>query len=134
MSTADLARPTFLRTFSRSQLSSAVATLADWGLLFTLVEVFKVWYVLATALGAIAGGATNFLINRNWSFEAKHGPIHGQAWRYVLISAGSMGLNTFGVWFVTEIIEVHYSISVLSVSLMVGFFFNYPLHRYYVFK
>ncbi|OFZ04073.1 MAG: hypothetical protein A2070_03905 [Bdellovibrionales bacterium GWC1_52_8] len=129
-----MARPNFIKTFSRSQVSSAMATIADWGLLFTLVEVFKVWYVLATALGACVGGLTNFLVNRNWSFEAKHGALHGQALRYVLISAGSMGLNTAGVWLVTDIFGIHYSISVVGVSLIVGFFFNFPMQRYYVFK
>src|SRR3954453_12485073 len=89
---------TFLRRFTRSQISSAVATGVDFGLLFLLVEYFHVWYVLATALGALAGAITNFVVNRHWSFEAADAAWHPQAFRYVIVSAGSLALNTWGVY------------------------------------
>ncbi len=127
-------RPSFVKSFGRSQVSGAVATAVDYGLLFGTVEFFHLWYVTATALGAAAGAITNFLINRYWSFEASHAPWHGQALRYTLVSAGSLLLNTGGVWLVTEKLHLHYAISVGVVSFIVALAFNYPLHRHYVFK
>jgi putative flippase GtrA len=106
----------------------------DFGLLFSLTEILHVWYVVSTASGALAGAITNFLLNRNWSFEAKHDAAHHQAKRYALVSGGSLILNTAGVWAVTEYFHVHYGISVVVVSLLVGFFFNFPLQRGYVFR
>jgi putative flippase GtrA len=127
-------KPSFIQSFSLSQASSAVATGSDFGLLFLLTEHFHVWYVIATACGAFTGALVNFLLNRYWTFKAAHDEIHHQALRYALVSGGSLLLNTGGVWLLTESTHLHYSISVILVSTLVGFFFNYPLQRHFVFK
>lgn len=126
--------PPFLASFTKAQFSSTLATLADWGVLFGLVEVFHVWYVLAVAIGALVGAITNFVINRHWSFRATHRKWHGQALRYSVASGLSMILNTAGVYLLTDFMKMHYSISVFAVSILVGVLFNYPLHRFYVFR
>ena len=129
----DHPRPGFLASFSRSQVAASLATVVDFGLVFLLVELFKVWYVLATALGALAGAVTNFLLNRHWSFRAAHRAWHGQAVKYGLVSGGSLGLNTLGVYVATDGFGLHYAASVILVSLVVGFAYNFPLQRYFVF-
>lgn len=134
MSTANPARPSFIASFSKSQVAAFAATLADYILLFSLVEIFHVWYVLATALGALLGAIVNFIINRYWSFEATHRRWHGQAWKYALVSAGSLLLNSGGVYAMTELGRIHYAISVVAVSLIVAWVFNYPLQRHFVFR
>jgi putative flippase GtrA len=134
MSTHPQSRPSFLASFSRSQVSSIAATLIDYGVLFSLTEVFHVWYVISTAAGALAGAIANFLLNRHWSFEATYDSAHQQAGRYALISGISLLLNTGGVWAMTEYFKIHYSISVVSISILVGLFFNFPLQRGYVFR
>jgi len=111
-----------------------IATAADWGLLFGLVEFFHVWYVVSVAVGAIGGAVTNFLLNRHWSFEATHRHWRGQAFRYSLASILSVLLNTGGVYALTEWYRIHYSISVFVVSFAVGILVNFPLHRYFVFR
>lgn len=124
----------FLQSFTLSQLAASVATVLDFGLLFTLTEVLHAWYVLATALGAALGALANFWINRQWSFAATHRGWSGQAARYAVVSTASMLLNAGGVWLVTELGHLHYAISVLIVSLAVGVAFNFPLQRHYVFR
>ncbi len=106
----------------------------DFGLLFGLVELLHVWYVAATALGAAAGAVTNFLMNRHWSFKAADAEVSGQAFRYGLVSVGSLCLNTGLVYLCTDFGKIHYAISVVAVSLVVGFAFNFPLQRQYVFR
>lgn len=126
------------RTFSKAQVSAGVATAADYGVIFFAAEVLHVWYVAAVALGALIGAVTNFVMNRRWSFKGgfdhQLSRWHGQAYRYALVSAGSLLLNTGGVWLVTEGLKLHYAISVFAVSITVGVLFNYPLHRNYVFR
>jgi putative flippase GtrA len=131
--TAAVCSPSFVKSFSRAQVSSFLATILDYGVLFLCAEVFHFWYVIATALGAFSGAVLNFMINRHWTFEAAHGHMNRQAKRYILVSAGSLLLNTGGVYLVTEFARVHYALSVVWVSLAVGFLFNYPLHRHYVY-
>ena len=135
MVTAAAYKPSWISSsFSKAQVSSLAATALDYGVLFLFAAVFHFWYVLATALGAFAGAVANFLINRHWSFQAAHGHIGHQARRYISVSAGSLILNTLGVFLVTEYLHVHYAFSVFLVSIAVGVFFNYPLHRYYVYR
>lgn len=124
----------FLASFSRAQVASAIATLVDYFVLFGLTEIFGVWYVLSVALGAAIAAIVNFLLNRYWSFQAIHQSWKQQAIRYGLISAGSLVLNTVGVYAMTETAGVHYALSVVIISVLVGWFFNYPLHRYFVFR
>jgi putative flippase GtrA len=127
-------KPSFFTSFSRAQLSSLIATTLDYGVLFLCAEVFHCWYVIATALGALAGAIANFLINRHWSFQASHGHFTSQARRYLIVSGSSLILNTGGVFLVTELFQVHYALSVAIVSILVGILFNYPLHRHYVYR
>jgi putative flippase GtrA len=126
-------RPSLLVSFSRSQVSAFLASMLDYGSVILLVEAFHVWYVVATAIGAALGALTNFLLNRYWTFKAGESPWHGQAFRYALVSGGSLALNTVGVWAVTEGTHLHYAASVIAVSLVIGFAYNYPLQRYFVF-
>lgn len=130
----NLQRHSFIHSFSRAQISSILATLVDWGALFFLVERLHVWYVIAVAAGSLLGAVTNFLLNRYWTFTATHRRLHRQAIRYFFTAIGSMALNTGGVYLLTEFGKVHYSISVISVALLVGWLFNYPIQRLWVFK
>ncbi len=124
----------FLGCFSRSQLASALATLIDYFILFGLTEVVHLWYVSSVAIGAAVGAVVNFLLNRYWSFQASHVQWHGQACRYTAVSAASLVLNAGGVYAMTEVFGCHYAVSVFVVSALVGLFFNFPLHRSYVFR
>jgi len=126
--------PSFLISFTRSQIAAVICTVFDWGVLFGLVEIFHIWYVLAVTIGAIVGAVTNFLMNRHWSFRATHRHWHGQALRYSIASGLGILLNAGGVYACTEWLKIHYSISVVLVSILVGLLVNYPLHRFFVFK
>src|SRR5689334_7100865 len=123
----------FKAQFSKAQVAALAATVADFGTLTLWTEVLKGFYGAGVALGAASGAIVNFFLNRHWSFRATHQKVHTQMLRYALVSAGSLLLNTFGVVFVTEKFGVHYLISKIIVSLSVGFFYNYPLHRYFVY-
>ena len=127
-------RPSFLVSFSRSQISAFIATIVDVSTLLVCVEVLRFWYVPSTAMGAALGAVTNFALNRYWSFEAADGRWETQAWKYALVSTGSLLLNTAGVYAVTEGFHFDYRVSKIIVALAVGFFYNFPLHRNIVFR
>ena len=122
------------KTFSKASLSAFLATIIDFGTLTFWVEVIHGFYPIGVALGAFAGTVVNFLVNRYWAFQATNAPIQKQALRYLLVSAGSLSLNTAGVYAVTELTGLFYLKSKLLVSLAVALFFNYPLHRYFVYS
>ncbi|HEX5606044.1 MAG TPA: GtrA family protein [Candidatus Binatia bacterium] len=118
----------------RSQIAAISATLVDFSSLIFLVEIGRVWYVAATATGAFLGALVNFLLGRHWSFAAGDEAIHGQVFRYAAVSAGSLVLNSAGVYLLTEGFGIHYALSKLITAILVGLLFNFPLHRRFVFR
>jgi|SRR3989344_944878 len=122
-----------LKLLAKSQASSLLATLVDYGALIILVEFFEVYYVVAVAIGAALGAVTNFTANRIWTFHS-HGQLNSEIYRYALVSMGSLVWNTFLVWLLTEEASIAYYFSKIIVSIAIGLVWNYPLHRYWVFK
>ena len=120
--------------YLRSQLVALLATAVDFALLVALVEGLHVHYVAATALGAISGGVTAFVGNRHYSFVAGHGRVGPQSLRYALVWLGSLTLNCVLVWAMTEGAAVPYTWSKVLTAIAVGAGFNFPLHRWYVFR
>lgn len=126
--------PSLTTSFGRAQASSLIATGVDYFGMVCLVEFAHVWYVAATAIGALGGAVSNFLLGRYWSFQATHGKTRQQALRYAVVSSGSLLLNSAGVYLITEFLSLPYPISRIITGLLVGVFFNFPLHRRFVFR
>ncbi|HEY6199144.1 MAG TPA: GtrA family protein [Candidatus Binatia bacterium] len=126
--------PPLMVSLRRSQVASLTATLVDFSTMVFLTEVAGVWYVAATATGAFIGAVVNFLLGRHWTFTADHEAIPGQVIRYAVVSAVSLGLNTAGVYLLTDYAHLHYALSRVIVAMSVGLLFNFPLHRHFVFN
>jgi len=124
----------FWKTFSKAQVAALAATVIDFGILTFWVEVLHLYYPYGVAIGAFFGAVTNFMINRYWSFQAGGDPMVRQAGRYILVSAGSLILNTLGVYLVTERTGLFYLYSQAIIAVMIGVFYNYPLHHFFVYQ
>jgi putative flippase GtrA len=120
--------------FFKAQFSSFTATVIDFCLTIFLVEIGDMWYLTATLIGTTTGGAVNYIINRVWSFKSTKDKVPIQAFRYSHIWLGSILLNASGMWLLTSGVGIEYIISKLIVSLAVGWGFNYPLQKNYVFR
>jgi len=59
----------FLR-FALVGVSNTIITLAVYTL---LVQAFGVWYLLASAIGFVAGAVNGYLLNRSWTFRGHRG-------------------------------------------------------------
>jgi putative flippase GtrA len=120
--------------FVKAQLAAVLATLADFVSMIFLKEVLGVWYVTATAIGAFIGATTNFLLGRYGVFLEGSNSIQQQVFRYVLVAAGSLLLNTLGVFLVTEYLNIPYLYSRVIVAVLVAFTYNFFLQKNFVFK
>jgi phosphatidylglycerophosphate synthase/putative flippase GtrA len=127
-------KPSLLVSLRRSQIASLSATVVDFASLIFLVEFGRVWYVAATAAGALFGAIVNFMLGRHWTFMANHEAVRGQAIRYAGVAAISLALNSVGVYLLTEYLGIHYAMSKVITAFLVGLLFNFPLHRRFVFK
>jgi len=123
-----------MATFIKAQAASLTATIVDFAVTVLLKEVFHCWYLLASILGTVSGGVVNFSMNRSWVFRAHNKKIHFQAIKYILVWIGNLVLVSGGVFVLTKYGGFSYIVSKITVSLLVGIFYNYVLQKRFVFK
>jgi putative flippase GtrA len=118
----------------RVQAAAAAGTAVEFLVTIGCVEGLHCWYVLATVLGNLAGGLSNFYLNRHLVFRATQQQLPAQGGRYLLVWLGGLLLNATGVYLVTQLLHTNYLLSKTLVSLLVGLAFTYPLQVHFVFK
>lgn len=119
--------------FARGQVSAVAATLAEWACIWLLVAL-GTWYVAATLAGAVTGALTDLAIKRFWVFHTAGLPVAGEVLRYALVSGTSALCMAGMVWLLVEQAHLGVARAVLAGSVVVGVCWNYPLHRYFVFR
>jgi putative flippase GtrA len=127
-------RQSSIAVFGKHQLSSIAATLVDYCVMITMVSVVGLGPVLGTVCGAASGATCNFTLGRHFTFQATHRAAEGQALRYMIVSAASLGLNALGEHLLAVVLGLQCVIARLITGTLVGFFWNYPMHRYFVFR
>ena len=134
--------------FLRAQFSSQISSAADFMITILSAKVFHIYYVYATGIGSIIGGILNCFINYYWTFKAQDCKKKYVVIKYILVWIGSFCLNTWGVYLMTESIQSIpwvqetltyffddiFIVSKLFVSLLVGWIWNYNMHRIFVYK
>ena len=134
-------------TFIRSIGASQAASWVDLGTGFVLFAFahFSPW--ISTAIGAIAGGIINCIINYKFTFHATGVPWKAVMVKYAMVWIGSILLNSFGTQFVYYILQHwdwletvgfrrdgYYAAARLGVSLLVSWGWNFVLQRNFVYK
>lgn len=117
----------------RHQTASIAATAVDFTVMIALVSAAGAAPALGTAIGAASGGVVNFLLGRRWIFRATAYHPAPQAWRYAMVSVGSLVLNTCGVHVLAGVMHQPYVAARLAVSFAVSVLWNFPLQRGFVF-
>ena len=110
-----------------------MATLLDFTVFVVLTKLLGVWYVTAAVTGAVSGGLLAFWYNRKWVFENTNGKIKKQATRYIIVWVSSIFLNTLGIYLLVNKGLLPEIKAKITVSIIVGVFFNFLMNKYYVF-
>ena len=130
--------------FIRAQLSAQVATFVDFLLSITLNQL-GVYYVYATFIGSLTGGLVNCTINYKWTFHTDDCRPANVMMKYILVWTGSICLNIWGTFLLTELLSgrigffglsesLAFVIAKMIVAVSVAILWNYNLHRVFVFK
>jgi putative flippase GtrA len=124
-------------TFLKAQLAAITGSAVDffvYALMVQLTGNSPAMVSLATAEGAVSGGIINFLIARKWVFNEGQHKTRVQVARYILVWAGSILLNSLGMYLVTYFSTLNYMVARILVSVLVGVSYNYFLQKRFVFK
>ena len=120
--------------FGKHQIASIVATVIDYCIMIAMVSIVGLTPVEGTVIGATCGAIANFSLGRHFTFQATSERPEGQVVRYVLVSAASLGWNALGEHLLAEVVGLQYVIARLITGTLVSFVWNYPMHRYFVFR
>jgi putative flippase GtrA len=121
-------------TFTKAQLASILATGVDFAITFLLLHFAGAPIVASGATGTICGGVTNFLIGRNWVFNAQEEKWAAQLNRYMLVWIGNLVLNVSGLWLLTHYTGLKDMFAKIITAVAVAVCYNYPLQKRFVFK
>lgn len=137
----------FIFSFIRSALSSQAASWVDMLTGFILFAWVGLSTALSTCIGAVAGGVINCIINFKFTFHAQGMSWKAVAIKYFMVWIGSVLLNTFGTdglyrllenWSWLETIgfrpDGYYAAARITTSLLVSWFWNFLLQRYFVYR
>ncbi|MBK8700040.1 MAG: GtrA family protein [Saprospiraceae bacterium] len=118
----------------RSLFTSLTATIVDFLVSVICAEFLFIYYVTATTIGGLFGATTSFFLGRVWVFKKKNGKLRNQLIRFLFTNTFSIFLNTSGVFFIVETFDLSFVWSRVWVASFVGFFFNFLMNRYFVFR
>jgi putative flippase GtrA len=121
-------------TFVRHQASAVFVTVLDFSIMTALVKLLGASAVLATVIGAAAGGVTNFILGRRWIFGPTGASARHQAVRYAGVSGASLVFNAAGEYLLHDRLGVQFQVARVLVATLVSFVWNFPMHRYFVFR
>lgn len=134
--------------FLKAQLSAQFASVVDFLVTILLVKLFEVFYLYATFTGSVVGGMVNCIINYRWVFHADECKKAHVAFKYLFVWGGSILLNTWGTFALTEwltdmtwincllgyYVDDVFILSKIVVAVLVAFFWNYHLQRVFVYR
>ena len=124
-----------LAEWLRHHAAAVLATAVDYGTMIGCVELAGLAPVAATPIGAFAGAITSFTANRYFTYRgAATVAARGQVWRYALVSAVSLGLNTAGEYLFHHVWGLQYMLARVIASVIVSNAWNYPTMKYFVFS
>jgi putative flippase GtrA len=127
-------KPSGFTSFLRYNVAAIIATSADFITLLFLKEILGLNYVLSTCIAATVGAIIAFSLGRYWAFVSTEVRKSKQFLKYATVAAGSILLNTIGVFLVTDYITLDYKLSKVIVAGFIVLFYNYPLSKNYTFK
>jgi putative flippase GtrA len=120
-------------TFIKAQAASILGSIADFFVAIILVEIFHCWYITANLIGNICGAIAQFILCRNWAFNADRRKTPQQIIKYILVWIGNLLLSAAGVYFFTHYLHIDFIISKTITSVLLGVSYNYLLQKKFVF-
>jgi putative flippase GtrA len=123
-----------MQLFIKTQTALVAGSLADFLLTWVLVDVCNCWYVSSNAAGNIAGAIAQFLLSKYWVFKAGEKKAPAQLIKFIAMWAGNIALAALGVYLLTSLAHLHYLLSKLLISVLLGVSYTYLLSKKFVFN
>ena len=124
----------FKKSFLRALLTSITATSVDFCMSVVLKEWIGIYCVVASPLGGLSEDLTAFFTGRVLVSNKSPGRLSNPFLRFIFPHFFSIFLNPSVVFFIVEHVAIPFVWSRIVVACFVGFFFNFLMNRYFVFR
>lgn len=121
--------------FFRYVFVGGIATVVDWGVLFSLTEYIQVHYLVSTGIAFVFGLITNFLLSKQLVFKANEAKVNAvvEFVSYAVIGVVGLGITELIMILLTSCWHVHYMISKVIATIIV-LFWNYTARKITLYK
>jgi putative flippase GtrA len=121
------------KLFIKTQAALVLGSFADFLMTFLLVDIFNCWYIAGNAAGNITGAVAQFILSSYWVFNNNKQKITARFSRFVLMWIGNIVLFGIGVYLLTRYLQLHYLLSKLIMSVLLGVSYTYLVSKKFVF-
>jgi putative flippase GtrA len=102
--------------------------------LFTLTEVFGVWYLVSVAAGFVTSTILIFILQKFWTFrDDRRKEAPRQAWYFSLVELSSLLLHLGGVYAMVEWLGLWYGLAQMIV-MVVSTFYTFLTKKFLIFN
>lgn len=124
-----------MNTFIKAQAALIAGSLADFLVIILLVQVFNCWYITGNVAGNVTGAIAQFILSRKWVFTTvkQKTTVSIQVIKFVLMWIGNIALSALGVYLLTQYMHIHYLLSKVIISALLGVSYTYLLSKKFVF-
>jgi putative flippase GtrA len=116
-----------LYTFIRFGIVGLSGVGVDFGTTWLGKEKLRLNKYIANAIGFCTAATTNYFLNRWWTFHSSNPEIIHEYFRFFLVSALGLGINTLVIWFLINTFKFRfYSSKLIAIGVVMlwNFFAN----------
>ncbi len=109
-----------------------LSAVGHYGLLITLVQVFSIAPVPASAAGSLLGAVINYSLNYKYTFRstARHSVAIS---KFSMIALTGLILNSALMWIGVELLDMHYLLAQIITTALI-LVWSYCGNRYWTFQ
>lgn len=120
--------------FFRYLFVGGVATIVDWGILFSLTQI-GLYYMVSTIFGFVGGLIVNYVLSKLLVFKASEAKVKPMVefLSYGIIGVIGLGLTMLLMYVLTEKVRLYYMISKMIATILV-LCWNYFARKLLIYK
>lgn len=107
--------------------------LIDFSITYLCKEKIKLNKYFANAIGFVVSASSNYVFNRNWTFESENSAILKEYLTFFLISTIGLIINTFMIWLLNDRLKINFYLSKL-IAIAIVIFWNFFANMLFTFN
>lgn len=121
--------------FFRYVFVGGVATVVDWGVLFVLTDLCKLYHLISAIVSFIAGLMVNFVLSKLLVFNANEARVNKvfELLGYAVIGVVGLGITELIMYLFSDLAHLHYMLSKMIATAVV-LIWNYLARKFILYK